>query len=208
MFDYDRSNFISFLNSFPEQIQHSQQLMANLSINIDVAGIQNIVLSGMGGSGISGDLLLAYTADEITVPTFINRDYHIPGFVNEHTLFVAVSYSGDTEETLSAMEQAADRSARMVGISFQFSDLTFFFINVSGQPTGAFAIEAGGRHNGIMLLLPFRPGGGFVFHPVIPLVGWWKFGEISRLSQPVDGFTLFLVQIRNDADLLGNAFDD
>ncbi|MCB0291702.1 MAG: bifunctional phosphoglucose/phosphomannose isomerase [Calditrichaeota bacterium] len=117
MFDYDRSNFISFLNSFPEQIQRSQELMANLTFDLDVAGLQNIVLSGMGGSGISGDLLLGYTADEITLPTFINRDYTIPGFVNEHTLFVAVSYSGDTEETLSAMAQAAERSARLVGIS-------------------------------------------------------------------------------------------
>ena len=74
--------------------------MRNFSTNYDASGIQNIILSGMGGSAISGDILLGYAADELKVPAIVNRDYSTPGFVNENTLFIAISYSGNTEETL------------------------------------------------------------------------------------------------------------
>lgn len=117
MFEYDRSNFISFLREFPQQIKTSEALMKKAPVNIDLKKIQNIVLAGMGGSAISGDLLLGYLRDELKIPAVVNRDYSIPGFVGKNTLFVATSCSGNTEETLAAAKAAIDRKATVVGIS-------------------------------------------------------------------------------------------
>jgi glucose-6-phosphate isomerase len=58
MFDYDRSNFIAYLKDFPKQISKSQEIMKNFLFKVDNSTIRNIVLTGMGGSAISGDLFL------------------------------------------------------------------------------------------------------------------------------------------------------
>lgn len=117
MFDYDKSNFISFLKEFPNQIGDSQQIMSEFKSEIDTSGIQNIVFSGMGGSAIGSDLLLDFIRDELRLPAAVNREYAIPAFVNKHTLFISVSYSGNTEETLSALESAITAGAKVVGLS-------------------------------------------------------------------------------------------
>lgn len=77
----------------------------------------NIVVSGLGGSAIGGDILRTYAGRQAKIPVFVNRDYDIPEFVNEDTLFLAVSYSGNTEETLSAYKQACEKGADVIVIS-------------------------------------------------------------------------------------------
>lgn len=71
-----------------------------------INNLSNIVVCGMGGSAISGDLLAGYLQDEIKVPIIVNRGYKLPRFVNEDSLVFISSYSGNTEETLSAYEKA------------------------------------------------------------------------------------------------------
>lgn len=117
MFDYDKSNFISFLKEFPNQIVESQKIMAEFKPGVNISGIQNIVFSGMGGSAIGCDLLLDYIKDELKLPAAVNREYSIPAFVNEHTLFMAISYSGNTEETISAIESALQAGAVVIALS-------------------------------------------------------------------------------------------
>jgi len=78
-------------------------------------GIQNIVLAGMGGSALSANFVRAWL--ELPVPFETIRDYDIPAYVGNNTLFVASSYSGNTEETISALEQAAQREALIVVIA-------------------------------------------------------------------------------------------
>ncbi|MFP4497081.1 MAG: bifunctional phosphoglucose/phosphomannose isomerase [Vulcanimicrobiota bacterium] len=78
---------------------------------------QNIILLGMGGSAIGGDLLSAFMADQVKVPMVVCRDYKIPAFVNENTLCIATSYSGNTEETLTAYEKCVEKRARVVALS-------------------------------------------------------------------------------------------
>src|SRR5258708_54791 len=63
--------------------------------------ITNIVLAGLGGSAIGGDLVRSYLLSKLSVPFTINRTYNLPGFVDEHTLVCLSSYSGSTEESLS-----------------------------------------------------------------------------------------------------------
>ena len=77
--------------------------------------IQNIVWAGMGGSALPATAILQWPT--VKVPFEIVRDYEIPGYVSESTLFIASSYSGNTEETLSALEHAETKGAQIVIIS-------------------------------------------------------------------------------------------
>lgn len=79
--------------------------------------LSNIVICGMGGSAISGDLLAGYLQDEIKVPIFVNREYELPRFVDENSLVFISSYSGNTEETLSAYEKAIKRTKKILCIT-------------------------------------------------------------------------------------------
>jgi glucose/mannose-6-phosphate isomerase len=80
----------------------------------DASGIRNVVFCGMGGSGIAGDVVAAL---EPRVPVIVSKGYGIPAFTGPDTLVIAASYSGNTEETLSAFAQARDAGARMVCIT-------------------------------------------------------------------------------------------
>lgn len=93
-----------------------QQLAHNYGIEVPtLSGIQNIVLAGMGGSALPAVFLKSWPG--VTTPLEIVRDYDIPAYVNEHTLFISSSYSGNTEETLSALSQAEQRGAKIIVIA-------------------------------------------------------------------------------------------
>ena len=79
--------------------------------------IENIVILGMGGSAIGGDLARTLVQDECAAPIIVNRDYTLPAFVGDHTLLIASSYSGNTEETLITLEQALSVNATLVAIA-------------------------------------------------------------------------------------------
>ncbi len=78
---------------------------------------QQIVISGMGGSAIGGDMVRALTLAESPIPIIIHRDYGLPAFCGPQTLVVASSYSGSTEETLSAAEEAHRRGAPLLAVT-------------------------------------------------------------------------------------------
>ncbi|NDJ84901.1 MAG: bifunctional phosphoglucose/phosphomannose isomerase, partial [Chloroflexi bacterium] len=81
-------------------------------------GIRQIVVSGMGGSAIGGDLLAAATANRMHVPVTVVRGYELPAWVRgQETLVIASSFSGNTEETLSAYEQAKTNATQIIGIT-------------------------------------------------------------------------------------------
>jgi len=77
----------------------------------------NIVLTGLGGSGIGGSIVQHYVSDTLKVPFVVNKDYFLPAFVDESSLVIVSSYSGNTEETLSAMRQALRAKATVVCIT-------------------------------------------------------------------------------------------
>ena len=79
--------------------------------------IHNVCISGLGGSGIGGTIVSQLTAGDTKVPVVVNKDYNIPTFVGENTLFVASSYSGNTEETLAALAKAEEAGATIACIT-------------------------------------------------------------------------------------------
>lgn len=76
--------------------------------------VNKILVCGMGGSGISGDILKDYATD---IPVFVNKNYNIPGFIDKNTLAVVISYSGNTEETISAYEQVKEKTKKRLVIA-------------------------------------------------------------------------------------------
>lgn len=79
--------------------------------------IKNVVISGLGGSGIGGTIVANLAKESACVPFVITKDYSIPAFVDEHTLFIASSYSGNTEETLESLNAAFHKKAKIVCIT-------------------------------------------------------------------------------------------
>lgn len=78
---------------------------------------RQIVISGMGGSAIAGNIVADLFLNRIKVPIYVNRGYKLPAFVESETLIFALSYSGNTEETLSAVKEAKARNARVICIT-------------------------------------------------------------------------------------------
>ncbi len=95
---------------FPAQLRQGYNLPAIAGEKqIDVGKLAAIIVTGMGGSAIGGDMLRSYLSDELKLPIFVNRNYGLPGFVNEKCLVIAASYSGNTEESLAAYAEAEKR---------------------------------------------------------------------------------------------------
>jgi glucose/mannose-6-phosphate isomerase len=87
-------------------------------VRLDLAGVDHVVITGMGGSGIAGDVTAAVAAEAgFPLPVVVHKGYGVPPFVGPRSLVVACSYSGGTEETLSAAEAALDRGARLFAVT-------------------------------------------------------------------------------------------
>ncbi len=88
------------------------------SVNLkSTTTIQNVLACGLGGSGIGGKITKLLFSQELNVPFETINAYHIPNFVNEHTLVIATSYSGNTEETLAALDECERKNATIVVIT-------------------------------------------------------------------------------------------
>jgi glucose/mannose-6-phosphate isomerase len=109
----DTSNMRQVLVDFPKQCEEALSIAENVSVK---GNFSKILVLGMGGSGIGGAIIQALLRDG-TVPVFTSKDYEIPGFIDADTLTLAVSYSGNTEETLAALEKAAARGAATVAVT-------------------------------------------------------------------------------------------
>ena len=79
--------------------------------------VNKVVILGMGGSAIGGDMVSSLAVSEAKLPIIIHRDYNLPAFVDARTLVIASSYSGNTEETLSAFEQALRTGSKKLVIT-------------------------------------------------------------------------------------------
>lgn len=109
----DNSNMLKAIEDFPNQCRTALDLAKGMTVS---GRIDKIAVAGMGGSAVGGDLLKTYMHDS-KIPVFVIRDYSIPNYIDENTLFFAVSYSGNTEETLSAYGQAVRKKAKIVAVT-------------------------------------------------------------------------------------------
>jgi glucose/mannose-6-phosphate isomerase len=106
------------VQEFPQQILEAIDLTKNLKADFAKKDFNLIVISGLGGSGIGGTFAQDFLAhSKCKTPIIVNKDYDIPAFVNENTLFIACSYSGNTEETLEAVAKAAKQKATIACIT-------------------------------------------------------------------------------------------
>lgn len=102
---------------FPEQVAHAATVADGVEGLPPADQVDNVLVLGMGGSGIAGDVLAAVGGPFVPVPIVVAKGYAPPSFVGPGTLCFAVSFSGDTEETLEAAQAAAAAGARMVVVS-------------------------------------------------------------------------------------------
>lgn len=106
----------TLVEGFTKQLQEGLAI-AEKAVLTKKHNIQNIIITGLGGSGIGGTILSELVQNECIVPIIINKDYFLPEFVNAQSLVIISSYSGNTEETLSAMKQAILKNAQIACVT-------------------------------------------------------------------------------------------
>jgi glucose/mannose-6-phosphate isomerase len=112
----DPKNMLGAVEGFPEFMSSQLQAFPLTRRSSSRSVFRNIVFMGMGGSASAGDLVLDWLGNKIPVPAIVHRDPSLPRFVGSNTLLVALSYSGETAETLAAFREARKRGANLVAI--------------------------------------------------------------------------------------------
>ncbi|MBM4421029.1 MAG: bifunctional phosphoglucose/phosphomannose isomerase [Chloroflexi bacterium] len=113
----DPGNMLDRIKDLPKQLRDSLAIASAASLPPSHSDVRSIVVLGMGGSAIGGELAGALLADELKVPMLVHRDYSLPAFVGRDTLVIASSYSGNTEETLTALGKARASGARILALT-------------------------------------------------------------------------------------------
>jgi len=113
----DPGGMLDFAISFPAQVAEAAEIGSRFRPPPKPRGLRQVVLAGMGGSAVGGDFLARLCDSRAAVPVVVCRSYDLPAFVGPQTLFIASSYSGNTEETLAATSAALRRGARIICIS-------------------------------------------------------------------------------------------
>lgn len=105
---------VQFTNQLRESLVIAQKhkFIANKSTSFN-----NVILTGLGGSGIAGSIVQNYVFDKIKIPFVVNKDYFLPAFVDKNSLVIVSSYSGNTEETVAALQTAIKAKATVICIT-------------------------------------------------------------------------------------------
>ena len=114
---YDPQGMMAHINSMPDFCEKAWKSALAFEVPPDYAGVNKVVILGMGGSAIGGDLLSNYVLNEAKVPIILPRDFTLPAFVDENTLVIASSCSGATEETLSSFEASFKIGAKRLALT-------------------------------------------------------------------------------------------
>ncbi len=140
--EIDKSGMLSFCLKASEQYREAAKISRKLSI--DYVKPRTIVIVGMGGSGIGGELLKDWARDKVVVSIEVSREYSLPKYANKNTLAIIASYSGETEESLSAFLDAIKRKCMVFCVSsggtlLQFAEkLSVPYLRIpSGMPPRA-----------------------------------------------------------------------
>lgn len=113
----DSQGMWELLTGFPQQWKEAMQMTEDLDLTIDQEKINKICFAGMGGSAIGADLIRAHSYQTCPYPIQVVRHYETPNWIDENTLFIACSFSGNTEETLTALAGARDKGAQTIGVT-------------------------------------------------------------------------------------------
>lgn len=113
----DSLGILKSIHALPDQCQQVLNDISSLEIPKSCQLVNNIVVSGMGGSALGGRILLSLENQALKIPLVVSTEYHLPNFVNEKSLVIISSYSGDTEETLYSLTEARARNAQIFVIT-------------------------------------------------------------------------------------------
>ena len=105
------------INGFSAQIERAIEIGEGAKLTPHPLAIHNVLVTGLGGSGIGGSIVAELYRDELKVPIQVNKEYSLPQYVDENTLVIVSSYSGNTEETYLAMQAAFKKDAKIICIT-------------------------------------------------------------------------------------------
>ena len=113
----DKDNMYGSIWDFPENIVEAIGLGESINLKNKYSDINKIIVAGMGGSAIGGDVVYSLVGNEIKIPYFVIRGYNLPAWVDSTTLVICSSYSGNTEETIEILEKAKFVQAKICAIT-------------------------------------------------------------------------------------------
>ena len=106
------------VENFVHQLEEAREIgQAFVFEGLGGKTIRNVVITGLGGSGIGGTIAQELVVEDCRVPVLVNKDYFLPKFVDEHTLLIVSSYSGNTEETIHALKIGIERGCEIACVS-------------------------------------------------------------------------------------------
>ena len=141
----DPDNMLARIKELPMQCRQAWQTIMDFKLPPDYSDVDKAVILGMGGSAIGGDLVRSLTLTEGRIPVIVHRDYDLPAFVDERTLIIASSYSGNTEEILSSFEPSLKTGAKKLVMTTggklaelaEANNLPVYKIEYKAQPRAA-----------------------------------------------------------------------
>jgi glucose/mannose-6-phosphate isomerase len=166
----DPRGMLDVITALPESAEDA--IAAAEKVNLKIRRFRNLVVAGMGGSAVGGLLLRDWLQQTSRVPIVVSRNYALPGFVGRDTLLFAVSYSGGTEETLSAFEEGKAKGAKIVSFTSggdlekraKAASITIYKLPQGFQPRAAIA------HQFLSLVVAAQRAG-------ITEDSWWEVRE-------------------------------
>ena len=168
----DPGNMYNSIFDFAEQMSDALKIGKMWKVDPDdFYGIKNIVVVGMGGSAIGAEILRSFLASKLMVPFDICRNYVLPEYVDDESLVIASSYSGNTEETLAAIEDAIERKAMLATIT-----------------TGGMLADVAKLNESPMAKLPtgFQPRAALGYSIVPMLIFFEKIGLVKDMIKEVE----------------------
>jgi glucose/mannose-6-phosphate isomerase len=177
----DKGNMISVITAFPEMIEEAAA--NDYLFSSKKREFKKIVVCGMGGSAISGELALSLIYKHIKIPFQVVRHYSLPAYVDSSTLIIAVSYSGNTEETISCVKEGMAKGAEIVAIT-------------SGGILGSLCREKMIPFISVRSGLPPRQALPYIFIPLIHILN--KEGMIPDLISPLSDEIFVLKNLKTE----------
>lgn len=178
--EYDKSDMYGVISNMPDQIREALKLAEDFSVDIDTDSISNILFAGMGGSAIGGDLVRSILENESELPISVVRNYNLPAWAGETTLALVTSYSGNTEETLSAYKDAMEKGCKIICVT-----------------TGGKLLELADNDKVPVLIIPsgLPPRGAIAYCSIPWLLIFTSLGIIKNRSSEIESMALELENV-------------
>ncbi len=178
----DQHNMLELCEKTPQFCAEAIELTREIDIPCEMP--QNVIFAGMGGSAIGGELIHDWLRDRATIPISVCREYTLPAYADEKTLVIPVSYSGETEETLSAFAEAVRRKCKVLTLS-------------SGGRLQSLSKELGITHVCIPEGFPPRAAIAYLLFPLAVFMG--RLGVVRERSGEVEEALRVLRQVSEES---------